>query len=259
MHAGTRLPTPGRYQSIVAVSAFHRDRRIVNPTGTRIRVLDLGVNAEDYLVQPTKVRGKLLYCSVPTKGVEHLPPIFRGVRDRFPDAELWLTSDMTLWGRESLGPWIQSLFDGIGGVHFLGAIPRAELVAHQLTAEVMAYPVQAPEHFCISAMECMAAGAVPVATRRGAMETTVAEYGILVPGDPHDQGFRRRFAESIVGLLSDRERLRGLAARARRRALEEYSWSALVVRQWEPFLYGLLEQGSPQAPAGCRGGTGRLE
>src|SRR5207244_6817836 len=66
----------------------------------------------------------------------------------------------------------------------------------QLEAELMLYPCIFEEMFCISALECMAAGAVPVTTSTGALPTTVGACGILI--DLNKKDWKERLADVAV-------------------------------------------------------------
>jgi tetratricopeptide (TPR) repeat protein/glycosyltransferase involved in cell wall biosynthesis len=227
---------------ILAISPFHRHHLIeqhrVAPE--QVVALDLGIHRPDYEPEPAKVPGKLLYCSVPNRGLRHLASLFPRIRAQVPHAELFITSDFRLWGLEAgTEPYVR-LFQGMEGVHFLGKVSRAELVRHQREAQVMAYPCEWPENFCIAALECLAAGAVPVTTDLAALTTTVGGEGVLLPGMPAEPAYQERFVAEVVRLLRDEEHRRGLAEQGRRRVLERYGWEEVVKTQWEPLLLELL-------------------
>jgi len=227
---------------ILAISPFHRQHLIeqhaVAPD--QVVALDLGIHRPDYEAEPAKVPGKLLYCSVPNRGLRHLAVLFPKIREQVPHAELFITSDFRLWGLEAgTEPYVR-LFQDMPGVHFLGKVSRAELVRHQREAQVMAYPCEWPENFCIAALECLAAGVVPVTTDLAALKTTVGGDGVLLPGLPQEAAYQERFVAEVVRLLREDEYRCALAEQGRRRALERYGWDQVVKNQWEPLFLGLL-------------------
>lgn len=109
-------------------------------------------------------------------------------------------------------------------------------VEHQLSAEVMLSPCVFPEMFCIAALECMAAGAVPVTTHSGALPTTIGEHGVLI--DRTTEDWPERLTGAAVACLLDGERRGRLARAGRWRALAELDWSAVAARKWVPILSG---------------------
>jgi glycosyltransferase involved in cell wall biosynthesis len=145
----------------------------------------------------------LLYCSVPDRGLHHLARVFPAVRRQVPGARLVITSDFTLWGAPAARPRYLPYFRGIEGVDYRGRVDRAELLALQASARVLAYPCTFPEGFCLAAAECMAAGCVPVTSDAFALPETVGAGGVLVGGRPGGWLYRRRFAAALVRLLRD--------------------------------------------------------
>ncbi len=225
-----------RVRAVFTLSPHHT-RIIVERFGVdpgRIVTTRLGVDPADYADTPPKVPGRLIYCSVPDCGMGCLAPVFRLVRRRVPSATLVVTGDSTLWGRSDPGtaPYREALA-GLPGVSFLGKVPRAELIRHQKAAEIHLYPCVCNELFCLSSIECQAAGAPTAAFAVGALETTVAdgETGILVRRPPEDPRAVAELAAQVAALLLDRGRLARMAAAARRRALDAFTYDR-VVAEW---------------------------
>jgi hypothetical protein len=120
----------------------------------------------------------------------------------------------------------RKMFESLSYVKFLGKIPRKELVYHQKTSQVMAYPSNYEECFCIAAMECMAAGAVPVTTDLGALTTTVGEGGIRLS----NREVGKKFVDSVVKLLTD-ESIRMEYETKGREIAKQHDWR-LIAKEW---------------------------
>ena len=216
---------------VVAISDYHREylKMVYGPV-PHIITIDLGVTIADY-PQMEKVRGKLIYCSVPLRGLQYLKDIYLGIKEKLPHVSLYITSDYRLWGTETaMNEEFIKDFTNTPDVHFLGKVTKRELVKHQNEAELMVYPCNYEECFCISAMECIAAGAVPITTRLGAMGTTVGESGILLSNTPTHKDYAKLFIEEAVSLLSNSKSLGSLREAGRMRA-RKYDWS-LIVKKW---------------------------
>lgn len=220
--------------AVVAISPYHAKylERIYGPIEEKVRVIDLIIQTTDYQKLPEKEKGKLIYCSVPMRGLKNLEGLFQRIKERVPDAQLYITSDYRLWGLDYPdNEQFQAMFQGVTGVHFLGKIPHRDMAAHQLTAEVMVYPCNYEECFCIAAAECIAAGAVPVTTSIGALPTTVKEDGIVLKEKVETLEYQDQFVESVVALLSNPDYANQLREQGRKRVLTQYS-GAVVLKQW---------------------------
>lgn len=209
---------------------------------TDIEVVDLGIKPGDYEEVEEKVPGKMIFCSVPKRGLEYLKDLYLAIQKEVSSVSLVITSDYRLWGAGPLNEEFVSQFTGIPGVSFLGKVSREELLKHQKESMVMAYPCTYDENFCISAIECIAAGAVPVTTAIGAMVTTVGESGKLIYKHPNHSGYKEEFVPEVVRLLTDQGYYKEKSEAGRKRALGFYSWNYLAEKQWETRLCAMLKE-----------------
>lgn len=216
----------------VTISPFHTQHHVrrwgANPA--KIGHIDLGVRLQDYGGEEIeKVKGRAIYCSVPGRGLGDLVEIWPRIHERLPGSELIITSDFSLWGATSPRNREWKLrFARVRGVRFLGKIPREKLVKHQLRAMGHLFPCVYDELFCISAAECQAAGAVPITTSQGALDTT-NRWGIKIDGSPSTKPWRKRFVELAVECLSggmEEERQAGIEG-----AKREFDWFK-IAQQW---------------------------
>jgi len=225
------------------MSSFHREFltntfKCIKPQ--QLRLLYLGVIREDYFdapaeVIPKKAGNRLIYCSVPERGLTHLARLFPLIGARVPNAELVITSDYSLWGRDPGNHEYKEMLANMRGVSFLGKVSRQRLVELQKSSKVMAYPCTYLEGFCIAALECIAAGAVPVTTNAFALTTTVADSGVLINGIPGDEAYDAAFVSSVVRLLEDEGYRRDFALKGRQRAFANYTWER-IAEQFEALI-----------------------
>jgi len=220
---------------IVCISPYHVKYHEMHyhPVPDRIGCIDLGVRVKDYAgTNVPKIPGRLIFCSVPDRGLSILLPIFRNLKRRIPYVSLVITSDYRLWGNATPGnEQYRLMWLNEGNVQFLGAIPRVRLVAEQCAADILAYPSTYEELFCISAAECQVAGAVPVASDRGALPTTV-EWGKIITGAPSTHHWQEAFENEVVNLLGDRDKLEKAQAKMKRAAAKRFDWGKIATK-WE--------------------------
>ncbi len=91
-----------KVDKIVTISPFHaqyfKDTYQIEDTIT----IDLPVRIQDYKLdedaQECKVPNRLIYCSVPDRGLAILAQAYPRIKQEIPDASLVITSDYRLWG-----------------------------------------------------------------------------------------------------------------------------------------------------------------
>jgi glycosyltransferase involved in cell wall biosynthesis len=125
------------------------------------------------------------------------------------------------------------------GVDYRGPVSQSELALELRSAAALAYPSTYPETSCIAALEAMAMGALVITTRLGALQETLAGYGVLVDPDDNADALAARFAPAVISSLNS-QRLLPAAAAARRSAQiayvrQNYLWSQRAL-EWESWL-----------------------
>lgn len=222
-------------RAVFTISPFHTaelQRRSGIPR-EKIYETRLGVAWEEYAEPLRKEPGKLIYCSVPGRGLPYLASIFPRVREAFPFARLVITSDYSLWGRPAGTEGYRELFERIPGVEFLGKVPRPRLIQEQKTSVLHVYPCTVAELFCLASIECQAAGTPTVGTALGALETTVVDgySGVLVRATPGEPSFYTGFTKAILTLLGNPAWLEQMSLQARARVQARYTY-ADITREW---------------------------
>jgi len=223
----------------VTISPYHTQYHIrrYGADPEKIGHIDLGVRLQDYVEPVEKVPYRCIYCSVPGRGVDILAQAWPLIKDEVPQASLVITGDYTLWGAPYAGDETYRLFfQHLPDVNYRGAIPRRELCREQLKAQVMSYPGDYEELFCIAVAECQVAGAVPVTSTQGALPTTV-EVGVTIPFPPRSGDFLSAFVRETVSLLTNPQRLAPLQEQARA-TRERFDWNQ-IAQQWEDLISSL--------------------
>ncbi len=112
------------------------------------------------------------------------------------------------------------------GIDVFGFLPQEELTRELLLAKVLAAPSMGQESFGMVLTRAFAC-AVPVVASdiAGYKAVMTEETGLLVP-----PGDVTALAEALVALLEDEPRRRSLGERARRIAVERYSWGTIAER-----------------------------
>ncbi len=218
-----------RAARIVAVSeATAADlRRLYPACADRLVVISNGVDGEFRPAPPAAVaatraelgcpQGYVLYAGTlePRKNVERLLDAWLALRAAGEPPLPLVVAGPYGWHARPLLARLQQLAGD--GVHVLGALPRARLVAVMQAASVFAYP-SLYEGFGLPAAEAMACGVPVVAADIPSLREVVGEAGLLVP--PTDVA---TLTAALRRLATDPELARELAERGRERA-RRFSW-----------------------------------
>lgn len=219
---------------IVTISDFHaqyfKDTYKIEDTIT----IDLPVRTWEYEQKIEKVKNRLLFCSVPDRGLDIMAKAYPEIKSQIPDLSLTITSDYRLWGVGHAGNehFIRSFF-GQDGVSFLGAVARRDLVHEQQKAQIQSYSANYEELFCYAVAECSVAGALPVTSDVGALSTT--NMGVRITGNVHSNEWQGAFVETIVSILNSpdlEQRQKELQCEARKR----FSLKR-IMKQWSEEVF----------------------
>jgi len=219
--------------SVVTISQFHKEDLAKRYEIRESIVIDLPVRIFDYDKQIQKVPNRLIFTSVPDRGLWQVFDIFPHIRDIIPDVSLVITSDYRLWGASpNNGQFIQK-FMRQRGVEFLGAVPRERLIEEQLKAQIHFYPGIFEELFCIAVAESQVAGVLPITSSIGALSTT--NMGVVIDGSPKDSITKQTFALKTVEYLNNK-RLPEFQAEVQSKALSRFSIDS-IIKQWNEKVF----------------------
>ncbi|HVW86969.1 MAG TPA: glycosyltransferase family 4 protein [Bryobacteraceae bacterium] len=196
----------------------------------------------------------------PEKGVHFIVESFLRIADRFPDAELnivgpdWvatkllkfdlsddaLTRDLAGF-TEPYGDFVRRLAQTQGNqrITFTGFVPCDGMPALYARHSLLVCASLCHEAFPLPVIEAMASALPVVGTRSGGVVEQVDDgrTGVLV-----ERGDVPALSNAMASLLGNPERIARMGEAARERAIDLFSWSA-IIPQWE-HLYEKLCHGA---------------
>ena len=186
---------------------------------------------------------RLVYTSVPARGLDILLEIFPEIKKRVPEATLHIYCGWDLGMLKDEDKILaQSLYDKTDqpGVIREGTKKHSELAKELQISSLMLYPSHPvpkagffAETSCIAALEAQAAGCPVIAAKRGALPESILDgkTGILIEGDPYSDEFRAKFTDETVKLLKDPKRLASMRSDAERFIKNNYTWD-IIAKEW---------------------------
>lgn len=178
--------------TFICLSEWHQkffcQHHNIDPAQTVI--IGNGLDLSRYENTPEKDPNRLIYSSCPSRGLLTLLQMFPLWKKEFPDLSLHVYYGFDNWKKiiENRGTdgqlehlkAIEAAMDQ-DGVHFHGRVSQKVLAEEQMKSALWVYPTEFRETYCITAIETMMAGAVPVCTNfmtpqgPSTLETTVPD------------------------------------------------------------------------------------
>lgn len=202
---------------IVTISQYHSDYFAQMYGIEKTIITDLPVRDADYcgLIEnpPERVPNRLIFSSVPDRGLNNLWRMWPMIKQLIPDASLVVTSDYRLWGGSASNEGHRMRWAARDGIIFLGAVSRQRLLEEQMKADICLYPGSYPELFCIAVAELQYAGVPCITSNIGALATT--NMGTIVPVDAGNAHNDKLFMDALMDQINDPNR------ELRRKALQQ--------------------------------------
>lgn len=211
----------------------------------KIFVTRNGINLDLFKGDVKREPGRLIYTSVPDRGLDILVDIFPEIKKR-TGAELYVFSSFKVYGTPETDEKLKDIFDQAKseGVHVMEPMPQKDLAKELLRSKLMVYPNHPAtfhpvfaETACIAVLEAQAAGTPVITSDRGALPESVldGETGILIDGDPYSAEYKTRFIEAAADLLKNEEEWARLSRSGRERIRKEYPWAKIAGEWLEEF------------------------
>lgn len=221
---------------IVCISSHHSEYFAHTYGIQNAHVIDIPVRTQDYENKNIeKIRNRFIFTSVPDRGLDNLLRMWQGLKRSIPDASLVITSDYRLWGvGEARNEQHRVRWLSKEDVEFLGAVPRKRLIEEQLKAEIMLYPCNYEELFCIAVAEAQVAGVYPITSAIGALKTT--NMGTVLYVDADNLHNDISFLEKLFGLVTDRNEFLSEQERVQHLATKRFNINNILA-QWESKIF----------------------
>jgi len=239
------------WMKVLGVSDWHAGmlRNYYDLPAEQVGFVPNGIDLSRFDPAQRKVPFRCVYASSADRGLLQLlhlwPQIIGGERA----AELhiaygWDTMDrMIEHGRTDLLEFKNAVMEKVENtpqVMWRGRLPQDELAKLYSESWLWLYPTNFLEVSCISAMESMAGGCVPVTSSAGALKETIGTAGVVVTGQPHSFPWQEYYVLCARAALTEASIFEPLRICARNRA-KELTWD-LSYEHWQTIVKDMLER-----------------
>ena len=222
---------------------YNQFRQAYNIPDHKSVVIKNAIEPFRYFKKKPNDKIKLIYTSVPWKGLVILMKAIDILNEQRDDFELQVYSSTKIYGedfeKQTQGQY-EELFEkckNTKSVVYKGYATN-EVIRKQLkTSDILAYPSIAEETSCLSVIEAMAAGCHVVTTNFGALPETCADFATMVEIDSSGYNLTNKFARKLSETI-DKAKDGSLFVN-RQNQMEYYknfySWGVRI-EQWKKFL-----------------------
>jgi predicted O-methyltransferase YrrM/glycosyltransferase involved in cell wall biosynthesis len=237
--SGNILPMHAKLESVFCLTEWHRrhfletfpqfaDRTHVHGYGIDMaRFEGKMVSAKPHAA--LAIAPRFIYSSFPNRGLLPLLQMWPKIQAVFPAAELHIYADLSgAWVNRVAGEQIQEIRRLLAAaapqrIYEHGWVNKEALAAAWKAADVWFYPCTFKETFCLTAVEAAASRTLVVSNALAALENTVGNRGLQIPGDPMDPAWQATAVAALIALLRDPVAARGFIE-------ANYAWAA--ARPW---------------------------
>lgn len=237
-----------------ALSPWAADFLVLNEPAIdsdKINILPNGVDITRY-PEPPRYDGthgpppyRFFYSSSPDRGLHHLLRLWPRIQERWPGSELFIAYGVENWVEQC--KWLHNMQSEMAlyvenhleqpGINYLGKIGQNDLAELQKSCHALLYPcdtLQPTETGCITAIEAMAAGAVPILTECDCLPSEFEGVSAFAPLPFNDDAY----LEAMSSVLDDSSNYEYLQSAGREFA-ESRSWH-LIAQQWTQWFQANL-------------------
>jgi glycosyltransferase involved in cell wall biosynthesis len=241
------LPMVYKY---ICLSDWHRDfvSDYHGLSKEKISIVPHGVDFNRYNKKLERHPHRLIYSSSPDRGLDTLLYCFDFLKKDIPDLELHVFYGFYNWSEaikvrnnpQELA-WCNSIIEAMKkpGVFDHGRVGQQELADWQMQSSLWAYPTDFEETFCITAIECQAAGLPIIASNYAGLKTTVKNSAMLLGNGTKGQSLTKEYREEFIkhchDILTNKNTWEYWSQKSLNN-VKKYTW-ANTAKEWQKLFY----------------------
>lgn len=180
-----------RIEKILCVSEWQKETFIkyIGVPKEKLHVIGNGLDIDLYSGYVERKLNKLIFASIPYKGIDILPNLFNDIciQSKRDDLELHVYSSMSLYGQDANDKEYEKSFSElqrIKGVFLHKPISMRELAFEFLTSSLYIHPNTYHETFGMNLTQAQCGGCIPITTNNGAVNEVIrnGETGFITKG-----------------------------------------------------------------------------
>ena len=172
-----------QYDKYICLSEFHKNyvKEMQLVPDDKITVIGNGINPEHFKDKGSFAKNplKVLFPGSPDRGLDRVIQIVRRAREmagiEFEMHCFYGFRNMRLMGLNEMADKLEAMIRENPWVRYHGFVGKKELYGHMFESAFWLYPANFIETYCITAIECLAAGVFPIVRSMGALPYTLGD------------------------------------------------------------------------------------
>ena len=219
----TIIPTDDRLTGILFLSEFQKEQflSLFGAFRNRCHVISYGIDTSLFpsseLVSVKDIENGhwtngdndeiiFVYPSFPNRGLLPLLHIFPSIISKYPNAKLHIFCEtkhqwVQQYHKEVADKIDEILEQGNPNITNHGWVNGEKLRSFWKKAHIWLYPCVFEETFCMTALESAMSKTLMICSDLGALPETVGDRGIIIPGDPNEDGWKIFALNRIFNIL----------------------------------------------------------
>ena len=255
--SGCVIPIDPKLKKIFCLTEWHVEymscqfsqlKHLLTPFYYGIDVEKFGSNNPN--AETKKVPYKFIYSSFPNRGLLQLLKMWHRIYSAESRATLHIYSDVN-------GKWVNSvagedmakirklldLYVNKMNVYYHGWVSKKELADAWLTADIWFYPCTFAETFCLTALEAALTKTFAITSNLAALNNTVHNRGILIPGDPTTEAWQNAALTAVLShMTSSFSQKKKELVEQNYQWAKQMSWKNQATRLLNEYLFGKREK-----------------
>lgn len=170
-----------RINGVICLTKWHKEHleKIYPSIKDKTHTVNNGIKIEMFNYPPVKKPNSFIYTSCPERGLKRLLEIWQSILEKFPDAQLNVSTYVDFPRNESEIE-MQTLITSLPNVKHWGKLGPAKLYELMSTSEYWLYPTDWPETSCITALEMLKSEVICIYCPYAGLTCTMQDFGIEI-------------------------------------------------------------------------------
>lgn len=247
-----------KIDKIIGLTNWHVSHlmKLYGLPGTKMVSIPNGINMERFPVDRSDDPNgdpKFIWSSSADRGLDTLLGLWPVIKDKYPTSELqifygWGIIDSVIeenHRRGIYGTWVENFKKSIvgqiewlggeeGGIYQNGRVDQNTLAEAMYQSNYWPYTTGFMETFCITAVECMAAGVIPITSNLAALGELLQKSPNIVTGWPMNRDYQVKWLKRLDSLVENEDN-RLAARKAGREMVQKFDWDS-AYEKWNNML-----------------------